>query len=192
LRDRRTKLAQKENPLLRKPNARLQKKSLFVDRRTVLPRWRVRLQQSDRKARPLRPTALNQLTKLEPLRFLKGELSWTRANPLWALPAARGSALSIPHQGRTLRWKVGGASAGSKDVAGRYENVGRDAFLLDQPVQHRSRIKPAFGTRSRRIRVSSAGDIGYGEPRIKRRSFSRQQRKAPATLTDQSEIFQPL
>jgi hypothetical protein len=114
LRDRRTKLAQKKSPLLRKPNPQLQKKSLFVERRTALLRWRVRLQQNDRTARPPRPTALNQLIELEPLRFLQGELSLIRANPLSALPAARSSALSIGYPGHTRRWKVGGASAGSK------------------------------------------------------------------------------
>src|SRR5258706_9483771 len=102
--------------LLPRPNPRLQKRSLFVERRTPLPRWRVRLQRSNRMACHPRPTArlLNQLIESGQFRFLQGELSLIRANPLSAPPAAPSSVLSIRYPGHTRLWTGGGASAGGE------------------------------------------------------------------------------
>src|SRR5258708_18081185 len=60
-----------------------------------------------------RPTArlLNQLIESGQFRFLQGELSLIRANPLSAPPAARSSVLSIRYPGHTRLWTGGGASA---------------------------------------------------------------------------------
>src|SRR5258705_13254074 len=57
---------------------------------------------------------LNQLIESGQFRFLQGELSLIRANPLSAPPAAPSSVLSIRYPGHTRLWTGGGASAGSE------------------------------------------------------------------------------
>src|SRR5258705_12647559 len=57
---------------------------------------------------------LNQLIESGQFRFLQGELSLIRANPLSAPPAAPSSVLSIRYPGHTRLWTGGGASAGGE------------------------------------------------------------------------------